>query len=1145
MHIRHYLAASVAAISIAATFAAPAHAQQITTGIEGKVQADDGSAVGGATVVITDTRTGAMRTLTTDADGSFGADSLTTGGPYTVEVNADGFEGQSLSDIQTTLQGNTSLTFSLASGTGEIVVTAARVRVAQLAVGPGISFSSEVLETAPSFNRDIRDVLRMDPRVSLDRDDGGSGQDRISCLGGNDRGNAFTVDGIGQGDIYGLNDTGFSSRSSGPIPFDAIRETQVQFAPFDVSFGQFTGCSINAVTKSGTNDYKFGGFFEYSDNGLRGDRVRNIAIPGIEPDKRWGGYFGGPIFKDRLFIFGAYEHQEAGRSQDNGPAGAGFPNFTPGVTLAQFTQISDVIKRVYGIDTGPIVTNLPFKNDRYFVRADWQITDDHRLEGTFQRIEEAETRQDDLAITGTFGNTIVGANTFYLQGTTSDYYSGRLYSQWNDQFSTELRYSRSEIIDVQNPIGGGEAQSAKPIPRIVVGIDNPGTIPDGAVQAGPGFSRGANDLRTFVDQYIAVARIDLGRHKLKVGFELNSVDLFNLFVQNATGTLNFRNIADLEQGLLSPGTGNFNTTSSAANLVSGAVEGAYGNFSSTGDVNAAAAAFKRHIYTIYAQDEWEVTDQLKAVMGVRVDWYDGDKPRHNPEFARRYGFTNAIAFSDLAPAVMPRLALTYDMDDFAVFRRPVLKGGVGVFSGGDPLVWFSNAFQNDGRGFAQGTSQGGTCPTTGQIDVVVGGQFTGVPTCIRQTGIDQAARGLGDAQSTSPNIKQPTVLRANIGFETGLDFADSGFFSGWQLNLDYIYSKYRNPFGMVDLSQVPNPALGLNGRTVDGRPIYRAIDPTAVGCTAQLTGLTPAPVFSNVTAACFNTQRDDELQLTNTAGYESHIASLILQKRFDGGLITDGGNVDFSLGYAFTDAEDRRNMYNSTATSNFDRSAVFDIQDPAKSRGFFGSKHNITSRLSFREEFFEGYNTRLTFNFVARSGRPYSLTFGGLGVFADSVSGADNQLAYLPTGITDPNISPTSNMVAVQQMVDWAKTQPCAAKHIGKSIPRNTCENDWYFDVDLSFSQEIPGPASLFGGKDKIRLYATMDNFLNLLDKNWNVQRRRNFSGQQNITTAANFDTLGRYVISDFRGAAAIAADNGINISSSVWRMKVGVSYAF
>ena len=179
----------------------------------------------------------------------------------------------------------------------------------------------------------MRDVIRIDPRVSLDREDvatGGSGADRISCLGGNDRGNSFTVDGIAQSDIYGLNDTGFSSRSSTPIPYDAVREVQVQFAPFDVDYGNFTGCTINVVTKSGGNAFHGGAFFEYSDNGLRGNSVDGRVVGPIEPDKRWGVSLGGPIIRDRMFFFGAYEHQEAGASQDEGPTGAGFPNEVAG-----------------------------------------------------------------------------------------------------------------------------------------------------------------------------------------------------------------------------------------------------------------------------------------------------------------------------------------------------------------------------------------------------------------------------------------------------------------------------------------------------------------------------------------------------------------------------------------------------------------------------------------------------------------------------------------------------------------------------------------------------------------------------------------------------------------------------------------------
>ncbi|GMM93421.1 TonB-dependent receptor domain-containing protein [Qipengyuania sp. MTN3-11] len=1142
MKLKYLLAASTVSLAAAAAVVpTSAFAQQITTSIQGTVLDDTGTPIEGATVVITDTRTGAARDVTTGAGGTFSAGNLTTGGPYTVSAEASGFEGQTVSDVNTSLQGPTSLTFNLASGSGVIVVTAARVQATQLAVGPGSSFSAEVLETAPTFNRDIRDVIRLDPRVSLDRDDGGSGQDRISCLGGNDRGNAFTVDGISQGDVYGLNDTGFSSRSSTPVPYDAVRESQVQFAPFDVDYGNFTGCAINVVTKSGTNEYTFGGFFEYSDNGLRGDTVAGRPVAPIEEEKRYGVYLGGPIIRDRLFFFGAYEHQEAGQAQDDGPVGAGFANEQTGITVDQFNAISDVLSSVYGIETGPLVFSRPFENDRYFARLDWQINDDHRLETTYQRLEEGTVRPDDL-FTGTSPQA-VGRNTFLTSGTESNYYSGRLYSQWSDDFSTELRYSRSEVQDLQDPIGGGEAQSANPIPRIIVGIDNPTGI-DGTVLAGPGNSRSANDLQTKIDQYRFVANFNAGAHTIKIGAELNHADLFNLFVQNATGTLVFRNIDDLREGLLSPGTGNNQTDTRPNNVVSGSTEGAFGNFSATGNVTDAAAQFTRDIYSVFVQDDWQMTDRLSAVLGLRVDWYDGGNPSYNPQFAARYGFPNTAGFSTLDPIIMPRLALSYDVDDFAVFSRMNVRGGVGIFSGGDPLVWFGNAFQNDGRGFAQGTTQDAACGT-GRIDVVQNGQFTGVPTCFQQSASAQAARGLGDTQSISPDIKQPSVIRANIGLVTDMDFAPSGFFSGWNLNLDYIYSHYRDPLTIVDLSQTVNPALGLNGFTIDGRPIYRAIDPTVAGCSAQLVDLNPGPVYQNVSAPCFNTSRDDELQLTNAGSYDGHVASAILSKSFDGGLFSQGGGVDFNLGYAYTDTQDRRNMYNSTAGSNYDLTAAFDRQNPDASRSFFSSKHNFSTRLAFREEFFSDLATRFALTFIARSGRPYSLTFAGGAVFNDSASGNDNALVYIPTGRTDPNISPTSNLDAVDQLAAFAAGLDCASDFAGRSIDRNTCSNDWYYDMDLSFSQEIPGPGRFFGRNDRLRLYATMDNFLNFLDDDWNVQRRRNFAGLQDIASISGVDAQGRYIISGFNGAAQFEDDNDINTSSSVWRLKVGISYDF
>lgn len=1137
MQLRYFLAASAAALSIASVVAVPASAQQITSGIDGTVSDASGNAISNATVTITDTRTGSERVLTSDGSGGFRVGNLVTGGPYVVTVKADGFEGQTVENVSINLQGNTSFAFELASSdSGDvIVVSGSRANVSQRAVGPGTSYNLETLEGFPSITRDVRDIIRLDPRVSLDRD---NEVDRISCLGGNDRGNTFTVDGVVQADVFGLNGTPFAARNALPLPFDVIRETSVEFAPFDVEYSDFTGCAVNVVTKSGQNKFHGSAFFTFTNQDLRGDTAGEAAsIVAPFKEKRWGATLGGPIIKDRLFFYAGYEETDDADANEFGPAGAGFANSANFVTQAQFDRFAQIAKDVYGQDTGGYPTSLPQSSVRYFGRLDAFITDGQRLEMTYQRLEENNVESD-------FGTSnLTGLNSFEAEGTISDYYSVRLYSDWNDRISTELRLSRAEVGDVQGPVGGGEAQSDSPIVRLAVAVPTVTgqTTQVGLLSTGPGIFRSANQLDTKVDQARFVMNLDADDHQIKIGAEYNDLEVFNLFAVNATGTLFFSSLDNFEQGILSDGTV---TGANNAQILSGASVGAEINATPSGDINEAAAKFSRQIYSFFAQDDWQATDRLSVTAGVRIQLYDGDAPRANPTFLARYGFTNANPFSRINPVILPRFSATYDFDDAGIFNRSKLTGGVGIFAGGDPVVYFSNAFSNNGFSTGFGALNNTTCAAVnapaGPVDVVVGGQFAGFPDCARQAGSDQAARGLADLQSTDPNFKNPTVLRANLGFETNLGDGE-GFFSGWNLKLDYIYSKFRNTLNFVDLSQTPNPALGLSGFTVDGRPIYRAIDPTAMGCTAQLqgTGGTP-PVYTGVTAACFATGRDDEIQLTNGPSYGSHVASFALSKRFDRGMFTDGGSLNIALGYAFTDSNDARNNSSATATSSYDITAAFDRQAPDVSTALTESRHNFTLALNLKEQFFGDYDTSMGLFFSARSGRPYSLTFNNGAVFNDSASGVDNALLYVPTGITDPNISPTSNAAAVTSLLNYLGTKNCKFTP-GQSIKRNSCVNDTVFDLDLRFSQELPGPGRLFGVEDKLELFADFDNFLNFIDSSENVFRRRGGSAGLVTLVDGGVDTQGRYIISNFNPDD----DNSIGFSSSVWRIQLGVRYKF
>ncbi|MEO0463936.1 MAG: TonB-dependent receptor [Pseudomonadota bacterium] len=1146
MKLKYLLAASVVSLSAAATIAAPAAAQTITSGIEGTVADTAGNTIPGADVTVTDERTGTTRTTTTGGNGAFRVGSIQPGGPYTVTITAPGFEGQTVENVFTNISGNTAFDFELtataAGGTDNvIIVSGSRAGVSQVAVGPGTAFGTTELENFPSITRDIRDIIRIDPRVSLDRD---NEVDRISCLGGNDRSNTFTVDGIVQADVFGLNGTPFAARNSLPLPFDVVDQVSVEFAPFDVEYSEFTGCLVNVVTKAGQNKFSGSAFITYFDSGLFADEIDGRPLNAGE-EKRWGATLSGPIIPDRLFFSLGYEETDLGDGNNFGPAGSGFTNDAEFVSQAQFDEFARIARDVYGQDIGGYPTNLPESAVRYFGRLDAQITEGQRLEATYQRLEETNIEPDFA------GQQLGGLNSFEDEGTVSDYYSLRLYSDWSDTISTELRISRAEVGDVQGPVGFGEAQSDNPTVRLAVGVTPDGTSTEnGLLVTGPGIFRSANQLDTKIDQARFILNVDAGNdHFLKFGAEINDLEVFNLFAINATGTIFFDGLADFEQGLVADGF--FSSVfADVDDLVNGgALGGATIAQGVDGNINNAAATFSRRIYSVFAQDEWQATDQLAINAGVRVQLYDGDAPRANPAFIDRYGFTNAVSFGALDTVILPRISATYEFDNDGFFSNSRLTGGVGVFSGGDPVVYFSNAFSNNGFSSANGDTFDAPCPdgltidpATGQIDVVTGGTFTGFPQCAATAGANTANQGGADIQSTNPDFDVPTVVRANIGFQTNIG-PESGFFSDWLLNLDYIYSRFNDTLNFVDLSQAVNPDLGVGGFTVDGRPIYRAIDATRAGCNATLdgnggTGLT----YSNVTSECFGTGRDDNIQLTNGPSYDSHSFSAILSKTFDGGVFTDNGSVRVNFGYAFTDSENNRNVGSSTATSSFDVSAAFDRQNPAVSTSNFQTRHNLTASLFFREEFVEGYDTGLGIFFSAQSGRPFSLTFDGGGVFNDSASGSDNALLYIPTGVSDPNISPLSDAAAVTSLVDYLATSEVGEAcdfELGQSIARNTCENDWFFDMDIRISQELPFLGTLTGiTEDRIEIFADFANFLNLIDSSANIRRTRN---QFVDLVDGGVDDQGRYIISGFNPDD----DNDIGISASAWRIQIGARYEF
>lgn len=331
------LAGGVALGAIAAGFVQPALAQTTTSSVGGSIDLADGAPAAGAQVVLTDTRTGLSRTSTTNASGAFGFQGLNVGGPYTIDVTMAGQQPIKLTDLSIALGAPTSvnLEFSGSAGADVVVITGTSASVAQVATGPAASFTLETLEHATAINNDVKDILKLDPRIYLDESFGGPvGNDGIQCGGAHPRFTSLTLDGVTMSDGFGVSANNYPSERM-PFPFEAINQISAELAPFSVLYGGFTGCNINAVTKSGSNSFHGSVYFDYTNNGLRSHRTQSPLtriqthqktdrVPDFD-EKRYSATLSGPIIKDRLFFFGAYEKAEFSNFFTRGQVGSGAP----------------------------------------------------------------------------------------------------------------------------------------------------------------------------------------------------------------------------------------------------------------------------------------------------------------------------------------------------------------------------------------------------------------------------------------------------------------------------------------------------------------------------------------------------------------------------------------------------------------------------------------------------------------------------------------------------------------------------------------------------------------------------------------------------------------------------------------------------
>ncbi len=743
------------------------NAQETSSAVTGTITDETGAPVAGATVLVSDASTGLTRSTTTNASGQYTVRNLPVGYGYTINVAGEGFAAERRDNVAIILGRTMTEDFALQSGVIEEIVTlGTRQTVAQVAVGPSASFGLESLETSPAINRNITDVVRADPRIYVDESRGDI--NAVQCAGKNSRYNSLTIDGVRMNDSFGLNSNGYPTERM-PFSYDAINQVSVELAPFDVIYGGFSACNINAVTKSGSNEWSGSAFYDYTSDSLRSDKLEGDTITGGKYDEnRYGFTFGGPIIRDNLFFFVAAEKLDGANLFDRGAIDSGAV-VEVGVTQDDLNEIVRIARDVYQYDPGTIPSSLDHTDEKLLVKLDWNISDYQRLAFTYNWNDGENFTQSDGA-----SNELEFSNHLYERGAELTSYVGTLYSDWTDRFSTELRVGYLELDNRQRSIGGTDFGEMR--------IENvgPGEVD---VYIGGDDSRQSNKLKYDVTTVALRGNYDLDNHALTFGYELEALEIFNLFIQHTETEIRFNNLSDFENGI---------------------ADDVYYNNSPAHNPNDAAADWGYDVNTVYLQDEFQVGDRLTLVAGIRHDWYTtSDAPALNSEFQSEYGFGNNQTL-DGEGLTQPRLGFTFNLSD-----RTTVHGGVGIYSGGNPNVWLSNTYSNDNTRQFGGYLRDYDLFSDTYVDCEPGVP-NGPGWCIPSAIHDQVSTGTGsnfEINYLDPNFKIPSELKVSLGFTAEIA-------SEWVLGMDVLYSQEN------DGAMIKRGDLVLAGTDSDGYPIY-------------------------------------------------------------------------------------------------------------------------------------------------------------------------------------------------------------------------------------------------------------------------------------------------------------------------------------
>ena len=693
--------------------------QTTTSSIKGIVKSSNGETLPGATIQAVHTPTGSKYSALSNTDGRFNILNMRIGGPYKVVVTFIGYQTQEINDVY--LELGKPLIFDAllndeSQQLNEVKIAGSKNKVfGSGRTGAETTIGRRELTVLPTISRSADDFTRLEPSAS-----GGS-------FGGrNDQYNSYSLNGAVFNNPFGLDAaTPGGQTGAQPISLDAIEQIQVATAPYDVTLSGFTGASVNAVTKSGSNEFHGTAYAFFRNQDLTGSKINGekIFVPSLEQTQA-GFSFGGPLIKDKLFFFANYEIDRRSDLGSNFVANNG-----DGVTGVNESRVleSDLIAvssalAGLGYDTG---SYQGFKHNsnsnKGIIKLDWNINDNNKLAVIYNFLDASKDKPahpSALGFRGPDANTLQFEKSGYQINNELRSVLVELNSKISETVSNKLQAGYTHFNDYRNPFSA---------PAPVINIQKDGsnyiiaghepfsinnTLDQKVLQI-------TNNLSYTIGNHAFTFGASFEKYQFKNSFNLASLDKFRNPATDPVpyyGTFRpYSTVADFLGDVNNPLT----LSSVRQNFIH--AQDTYNSRNSFGvgqDNGWRLAELNVGQVALYAQDDWNITENFKLALGLRIDkplYFDtsdliqkyidtqnGATRNNSTLYYNPTTNANQTLISTTLPTDKllwsPRMGFNWDVNGD---KTTQIRGGSGIFTGRLPFVWLGNQVSGADDGFFQ------------------------------------------------------------------------------------------------------------------------------------------------------------------------------------------------------------------------------------------------------------------------------------------------------------------------------------------------------------------------------------------------------------------------------------------------------------